>query len=79
MAPSSSRALLARNNPSMAELFSNFPAKVWLLFKYVIFGVALMVALNGLIFGIYGFVMLMISHGPSVIEWLRGARWREAG
>ena len=79
MAPSSSRALLTRNNPSMAELFSDFPAKVWLLFKYLIFGVALMVALYGLIFGIYCFVMLMISYGPVVIEWLRGAKWREVG
>ena len=79
MAPSSSRTLLTRNDPSMAQLFSNFPAKVWLLFKYVIFGVALMVALYGLIFGIYCFVMLMVSYGPGVIEWLRNARWREVG
>ena len=79
MAPSRSRALLTRNNPSMAELFSDFPAKVWLLFKYLIFGVALMVALYGLIFGIFCSVMLMISYGPFVIEWLRGAKWREVG
>ena len=63
----------------MAELFSHFPAKVWLLFKYLIFGVALMVAVYGLIFGIYCFIMLMINYGPGVVEWLRGAKWREVG
>ena len=79
MAPTSSRVLLPRNDPSLAELFSHFPAKVWLLLKSLIFGVALLAALSGVIFGIYCFVMLMISYGPGVIEWLRGAKWREVG
>lgn len=42
MAPTSLHALIPRDGPSLGELFHNFPAKVWLLCKFILFGVCLM-------------------------------------
>lgn len=77
MAPTSLHALLPRDNPSLGELFHHFPAKVWLLLKLVIFGVAILLTLYAIILGTFFAFAWIGIYAPNVIGWLRGGKWRE--
>lgn len=77
MAPNPPQPPLPRDDPSLAELFHHFPAKVWLLIKMVMFGLSIMLALVTIIFGIFYLVTYVCIHGPDAVEWLRSGKWRE--
>lgn len=52
MAPTSLHVLVPRDGPSVGELFHQFPARVWLITKLIIFGLCIMLALCAIIFGV---------------------------
>lgn len=86
MAPTSLHTLLPRDNPSLGQLFEHFPAKVWLLLKFIIFGTAILLALYAIIlgavsayFGIRLSFAWIVINAPKFIDWLRSGEWREVG
>ena len=77
MAPTSLHALLPRDGPSLGELFHHFPAKVWLFFKFIIFGLALLLSLYGIIIGVVALFLGIRACGPDLIRSLRTVKWRD--
>lgn len=77
MAPTSLHALLPRHYPSLGEMFHQFPAKVWLILKEIIFGLAIILALVGFILVIISIFVGIRIYGPHVVNRLRGGEWRD--
>ena len=77
MAPTSLHVLLPRNDPSLREIFRHFPAKVWMVFKSILFGLALIAAVCAVFIG--GFLLIVITYrcGWEFLRWLRDVKWRE--
>ena len=78
MAPTSIHTLLSRDDdPSLGELFHDFPTALWRLFKLFVFGLSLILAFFAIIFVITVVILKIYTYGPDLVKGLTSVKMRE--